>query len=172
MKKILFSLIALMAVMTVQAQSICGTWRTMQPVVSTEEDGSFTAESYTFTFNEDGTYNMVNESTESTEPAPTMALEIACSIDLSGTYTLDGDQLKLSPNADTFKADVLSMSVNGHVSTDASQINTIKQMLNSPMAKAEIVKEETYTVKVADQMLEMTQDGETMQLMRFSTIKN
>lgn len=64
------------------------------------------------------------------------------------------------------------MSVNGHVSTDASQINTIKQMLNSPMAKAEIVKEETYTVKVADQMLEMTQDGETMQLMRFSTIKN
>lgn len=97
MKKILFSLIALMAVMTVQAQSICGTWRTMQPVVSTQEDGSFSAESYTFTFNEDGTYNMVNESTESTEPAPTMALEIACSIDLSGTYTLDGDQLKLTP---------------------------------------------------------------------------
>ena len=32
MKKILFTLIALMAAMAVQAQ-ICGTWRTVQPIV-------------------------------------------------------------------------------------------------------------------------------------------
>ena len=41
MKKTLFTLIALMAVMTVQAQSICGTWRMLQPLVETAEDGSF-----------------------------------------------------------------------------------------------------------------------------------
>ncbi len=41
MKKILFSLVALLLVMTVQAQSICATWRSMQPIVETAEDGSF-----------------------------------------------------------------------------------------------------------------------------------
>lgn len=173
MKKILFSLIALMAVMTVQAQSICGTWRTIQAVVATQADNSFSVDSFTFTFNEDGTYNMVNETTESTEPAPTMAMEIALSFDLSGTYTLDGDQLTMTPNIDTYKADVLSISVNGRVSNDPNQINTLKQLVNSPSAKAEFDVKETYTIKVADQMLEMTQEGwGTMQLMRFSTIKN
>ena len=39
MKKILFTLVALMAVMTVQAQSICGSWRSIEPIVETEEDG-------------------------------------------------------------------------------------------------------------------------------------
>ena len=172
MKKILFSLIALMAVMTVQAQTICGTWRTMQPVVSTQEDGSFTAESYTFTFNEDGTFNLVTEVTESTEPAPTMALEIACSLDVSGTYTLDGDQLTLNPNVDTYKAEVLSVSMNGKVSEDPTVIKNIESMLNSPMVKAEVGEVDNYTIKLADPMLELAQDDETLTLMRFSTIKN
>ena len=57
MKKVLFSLVALMAVMTVQAQSICGTWRMMQPVVETSEDGSFETMTGTYTFNEDGTFH-------------------------------------------------------------------------------------------------------------------
>lgn len=161
-----------MAVMTVQAQTICGTWRTMQPVVSTDdEDGSFSAESYTFTFNEDGTYSMVNEITESTEPAPTMALEIACSVELRGTYVLDGDQLTLTPNIDTYTADVLSVSINGKVSEDPNMINNIKSMLNSPMAKAELAADDNYTIRLVDPMLEMAQDDETLTLMRFSTIK-
>ena len=172
MKKILLSLFALMAVMTVQAQSICGTWRTMQPVVETDEDGSFTAQSYTYTFNEDGTFNLVNELTESSQPAPTMALEIACSIDLSGTYTLDGDQLTLTPDISTYKADVLSVSMNGKVTEEPSVINNIKSMLNSPMAKSEISKPETNTIRLADPILEMINEDAALTLTRFATINN
>ena len=172
MKKILFALFALMAVMTVQAQSICGTLRTKQPVVETDEDGSFSAQSYVYTFNEDGTYNMVNEMTESTQPAPTMAREIACSIDLSGTYTLEGDQLTLTPNMDTYKADVLSVSQNGKVTEEPNMINYIKSMLNNPMVKNEMAAPQNITIKLAEPMLEMTEEGETISLMRLSTINN
>jgi len=173
MKRILFSLIALMAVMTVHAQSICGTWITTQTIVATQNDNSFSADSFIFTFNEDGTYNMLNVTKEHSEPAPTTVVEITCHFDLSGTYTLAGSQLKLTPNIDTHKADVHSISVNGRVSTDPNLINTVKQQINSPKAKAEFDVEETYTVKVADQMLEMTQEGwGTMQLMPYSTIKD
>ena len=77
MKKILFSLIALMSVMTVQAQSLCATWRSMQPDIETAEDGSFSVQNLTYTFNEDGTYTFVDELTLSTQPSQTMALEIA-----------------------------------------------------------------------------------------------
>ena len=172
MKKILLSLFALMAVMTVQAQSICGTWRTMQPVVETDEDGSFSAQSYTYTFNEDGTFNLVNELTESSQPAPTMALEIACSIELNGTYTLEGDQLTLTPDINTYKAEVLSVSMNGKVTEEPMVVNNIKSMLNNPMVKNEISHPETKTIKLAEPMLEMTQDGEAISLMRLSTINN
>ena len=88
MKKILFSLIALMSVMTVQAQSICATWRTMQPVVITDADGSFSAQNVTYTFYEDGTYSFADELTQATQPAKTMALEVATNIELKGTYKL------------------------------------------------------------------------------------
>ena len=112
MKKVLFSLIALMAVMTVQAQSICGSWRTVQPVIETEEDGSLVIQNFTYTFNEDGTYLMNDEITLSSEPAPTMALEIAVSIDVRGTYALDGDKLTVTPNEDSYKYTLLSISMN------------------------------------------------------------
>ena len=113
MKKILFSLVALMAVMTVQAQSLCATWRSMQPVVETDADGSLQIQNLTYTFNEDGTYSFVDELTLSTEPAPTMALEIATSIEVKGAYTLEGDKLTMTPNLDTYKAEILSISMNG-----------------------------------------------------------
>ena len=172
MKKILFSLFALMAVMTVQAQSICGTWRTMQPVVETDEDGSFSAQSYTYTFNEDGTYNMVNELTESSQPAPTMALEIACSIELNGTYTLNDNQLTLTPDINTYKAEVLSVSMNGKVTEEPMVVNNIKSMLNNPMVKNEMAAPQNLTIKLAEPMLEMTDEEETISLMRLSTITN
>jgi hypothetical protein len=170
MKKILFSLIALMAVMTVQAQSICGTWRTMQPVVNTEEYVSLSF-NYTFTFNEDDTFNTVAEMTVSMELEPTKALEIACSMDVSGTYTLDGDQLTCTPNLDTNKVEVLSASMNGVVIEDPSVIKNLESVLNGPSFKVNLFGM-TSTVKVTDQMIEVIQNGKTMQLMRLSTIKN
>ena len=93
-------------------------------------------------------------------------------MDVSGTYTLDGDQLTLNPNVDTYKAEVLSVSMNGKVSEDPTVIKNIESMLNSPMVKAEVGEADNYTIKLADPMLELAQDDETLTLMRFSTIKN
>ena len=161
-----------MAVMTVQAQSICGTWRTVQPMVETDENGSLQIQNWTFTFNEDGTFNSVAEATVSIEPEPTMALEIAWSLDVSGTYTLDGDQLTTTPNLDTNKVEVQSVSMNGEVIEDPSVIKNLESLLNGSDVVNVDIFGLTSTVKVTDQMIEITQDGETMQLMRFSTIKN
>ena len=172
MKKVLFSLIALISVMTVQAQSISATWRSMQPIVETDEDGSFSAQNLTYTFNEDGTFYFVDELTESSEPAPTMAMEVATTIEYKGTYTLEGDKLTLTPNLDTYKADLLSVSMNGKVAKNPMVTSQIKQMLNSAEFKAQFAEPETNTVKVGDNMLEMTKDGETMTFVRFATIQN
>lgn len=172
MKKFLFSLIALMSVMTVQAQSICATWRSMQPVVNTEEDGSFSAQNLTYTFNEDGSYSFVNELTESSEPAPTMAMEIAMSIEMKGTYTLEGDKLTMTPNLDTYKAELLSMSMNGKVTNNPLATSQIKQMLNSSDFKAQFAELESYTVKVGESSLEMTDEDGTYTFVRFATIQN
>ena len=172
MKKILFTLVALMAVMTVQAQSICATWRSMQPIVETDEDGSLQIQNLTYTFNEDGTYSFVDELTLSTEPAPTMALEIATSIELKGTYTLENDQLTLTPDMDTYKADVLSMSMNGKVADNPMVTSQIKSMLKSNEFKAQFGEVDIETVKVGDASLEMTDGDQTLNFVRFATIQN
>ena len=158
--------------MTVQAQSICGTWRTMQPIVSTQEAISLSFKSWTFTFNEDSTFNSLAEVTMSFEPEPMVALEITFSLDMSGTYTLDGDQLTTTPNLDTNKVKVLSASINGEVTEDPSIIKNIESVLNDSNIVNVDIFGMTSTVKVSDQMIEVTQDGKTMQLMRLSTIKN
>lgn len=173
MKKILFSLVALMAVMTVQAQSICGTWRMMQPVVETnEEDGSFEAMTGTYTFNEDGTFHYALELTESSEPAPTMALEIATVIEFKGAYTLEGDKLTLTPDIDTYKAEILSISMNGKVAANPMIKSQVKQMLNSSDFKSQFAAPETDTVKVSDSTLEMNDGEQTFTFTRFATIPN
>lgn len=172
MKKILFSLIALMAVMTVQAQSICASWRSMQPVVDTEEDGSFSAQNLTYTFYDDGTYSFVNELTFATKPAPTMALEIATNIELKGTYTLEGDKLTLTPNMDTYKPELLSISMNGHVADDPTIKNNVNAMINSDMFKSQFAEVLESTVKVTDSMLEMNDGEHVVNFMKFATIKN
>ena len=172
MKKILLSLVALMAVMTVQAQSICATWRMMQPVVETAEDGSFEAMTGTYTFNEDGTFNYALELTEASEPAPTMALEIAAIVEFKGTYTLEGDQLTLTPNLDTYKAEILSLSMNGKVTDNPMVTNQVKSMLNSSDFKAQLGAAETNTIKVSDSTLEMSDGERTLTFVRFATIKN
>ena len=172
MKKVLFSLVALMAVMTVQAQSICATWRMMQPVVETAEDGSFQASTATYTFNEDGTYHVALEITESSEPAPTMAMEIAMNIELKGAYTLEGDKLTMTPNVDTYKADILSVSMNGQVANNPMVKSQIKQMLNSDEFKAQFGEVDTETVKVGENTLEMNDGEKTLTFTRFATIQN
>ena len=172
MKKILFSLVALMAVMTVQAQSLCATWRMMQPVVETADDGSFQAMTGTYTFNEDGSFSYALELTESSEPAPTMAMEIATNIEIKGTYTLEGDKLTMTPNLDTYKAEILSISMNGKVGDNPMLKSQIQQMLNSNEFKAQFGATETNTVKVGDTTMEMTDGERTLTFMRFATIKN
>jgi hypothetical protein len=172
MKKVLFSLVALMAVMTVQAQSICGTWRMMQPVVETSEDGSFESMTGTYTFNEDGTFHYALELTEASEPAPTMALEVATVIEMKGNYALEGDKLTLTPDIDTYKAEILSVSMNGKVANNPMVTSQIKQMLNSADFKAQFATPETNTVKIGESSLEMNDGEHTLNFVRFATIKN
>ncbi len=172
MKKVLFSLIALMAVMTMQAQSICATWRSMQPIVETMPDGSLMIQNLTYTLNEDGTYTFVDELTMSSEPAPTMALEVATSIEVKGTYTLEGDKLTMTPNEDTYKADLLSISMNGQVTNNPMVSSQIKNMLNSPDFKGHFGEVDTQTVKVGESSLEMNDGETTMNFVRFATIQN
>ena len=172
MKKILFSLVALMTVMTVQAQSICGTWRSVEPVVETDEDGSLMIQNLTYTFNEDGTYSLVDELTISSEPAPTMALEIATSIAIKGTYALEGDKLTTTPDMDTYKAEVLSISMNGQVTGNPMVKGQVKSMLNDPSFKEQICAADENTVKVGDSMLEMNDGEKTYNFTRFATIQN
>ena len=172
MKKVLFSLIALMSVMTVQAQSICATWRTMQPVVISDADGSFSAQNVTYTFYEDGTFSFADELTQATQPAKTMALEVATNIELKGTYKLEGDQLTLTPNMDTYKTELLNISMNGHVTDDANVKAQITQMLNSDEFKSQFAEVQTNTVKVGDSMLEMKVGDQTLTFVRFATIRN
>ena len=172
MKKVLFTLFALMAVMTVQAQSICGSWRTVQPVVETEEDGSLIIQNFTYTFNEDGTYSMTDEVTLSSEPAPTMAIEIAVSIDVSGAYVLDGEIVKLTPSDDSYKYNVLSISMNGQVADNPFIKSQMNSLFSSNEFKADFLKAEDNPVKVADSSMEMTKDDTVLNFTRFATIKN
>ena len=160
-----------MAVMTVQAQSICTTWRTLQPVVETDQDGSFTAQSYTYTFNADGTYFLVDELTLATQPEQTMEQEVATNIVINGTYTLDGDRLTLTPDMKTYKTDLLNISINGRVVNNAKVKKSVNSMINGSNFKSKFSGSKSYTVNVGDASLQMNDGKQTLNYMRMATIK-
>ena len=172
MKKILFSLIALMAVMTVQAQSICGTWRTVQPIVENGANGSFTAQHLTYTFNPDGTFSLYDEFTQATKPSQTMAQETAAVIELKGSYTLVGDRLILNPNMETYETEMLNVSENGRVTNNARVMANVRSKINSNDFKARFNKMQENTVKVDKATLDLTQEGKTINFVRLTTIKD
>lgn len=171
MKKILFSLVALMAVMTVQAQSICGTWRTMQPIVENGNNGSFTAQHLTYTFNPDGTFALYDEFTQASKPSKTMEQEVASLIELRGSYTLVGDQLILNPNMETYDTEILNVSQNGRVTNNANVKAKTNAKINSNDFKARFEKIGKKTVNINNGMLEMKENGNTVTFMPFATIE-
>ena len=171
MKKFLFSLIALMAVLTVQAQSICSSWHILQPIVETNADGSFTVHTYTYTFYENGTYYMNDEVTLASEPAQTMAQEVATNIEVKGSYTQSGDKLILTPNMNTYKTELLSISLNGRVKNDAKVKANVNSKLNSKDFKRQYADTKTYTIHIGDALLEMNDGAQTINYARIATIK-
>ena len=172
MKKVLFSFIALMAVLTVQAQSIHSSWHIMQPIVETEADNSFKVQSLTYTFYEDGTYYLIDELTLSSEPSKTMELEVATNIELKGTYTLEGNKLKLTPNMNTYKTELLSISRNGRVTSDSKVKTKVNAMLTSKDFKAKFAQPQEYTITIGNASLQMNDGKTTINYVRFATIKN
>ena len=170
MKKFLFSLFALMAVMTVQAQ-ICGTWRTVQPLVENGANGSFTVQHLTYTFNPDGTFSLYDEFTQATKPANTMAQEVASVIELKGSYSVNDDKLVLNPNMETYKTEVLNVSQNGKVTNNAKIKSNTNAKINGKEFKARFNKMMDYTVNVDGATLDMKQNGKTLNFVRLTTIK-
>ena len=161
-----------MAVMTVQAQSICGTWRTVQPIVENGANGSFTAQHLTYTFNPDGTFSLYDEFTQATKPSQTMAQETAAVIELKGSYTLVGDRLILNPNMETYETEMLNVSENGRVTNNARVMANVRSKINSNDFKARFNKMQENTVKVDKATLDLTQEGKTINFVRLTTIKD
>ncbi len=176
MKKFLCLFIALMAVMAVQAQSICGSWQSMQPKVKNLDDGTHSTITDVYTFNEDGTFVNACDITYSTQPSRTMEREVALSSSVSGTYKLEGEKLVLKFNMKTFKLDVTSISENGKVIDKPEAISLFNGAFNNSDTKKKIaneLKNEAFTVKMTGSMLELTDpNGETMRLMRIPAIKH
>ncbi len=101
-----------------------------------------------------------------------MAVEIATSIEIKGTYVLEVDKLTLTPNLDTYKAELISVSMNGKVENNPMVTSQVKAMLNSADFKAQFGEVETNTVTITDTMLEMNDGEETLTFVRFATIQN
>ncbi len=177
MKKFIFSIIALMAVMTVQAQSICGSWQSMQPEVKNLDD-CYLMLNYIYTFNDDGTFSSVADITFSTKPEQTKEMEMALSGNVIGTYTLKGNKLTMYFNSNSLNLDVISLSMNGKVIDDRDLLSKITERIakEARLKAAESFKDDVYTVKFDSNgsMLELTDKKETKteRYMRITTLKN
>ncbi len=177
MKKILLSFVALLAVMTVQAQSISGSWQSMQPEIKNEGD-NYVMISYINTYNEDGTFVSDCDVTLSSKPAQTKEMEAALTGSVTGTYTLNGDKMEMFYNVNTLKVEFVSLSENGKVLDDPNVLSVINENI-SKEAKAKVAEsftnDEAFTYKITanGSMLELTgKDGKTERLMRISDVKH
>lgn len=128
-----------MACITIQAQSICGTWRTVQA-------SGYDSIRITYTFKEDGTGLFSVEADKKEKLLSAQEIEIVSKHEIKGTYTLDGDQLTFTPNVDTYTADVTSIMIDGKRSFDPNIKSRIRELVNSPVLKAHFVNVDTLTV--------------------------
>ncbi len=177
MKKILFSLFALMAVMTVHAQSIYGTWQKMEPEVTTMDDGTYLAFNPIFTFNEDGTLFSIVDLTYSSEPAQTKEMEVALMVRMNGCYMLEDNHMEMAMDRNTLKVELVSLSLNGKVVKDPEMEARFKEVFRDEALKASFDGESltgAYTIRLRNNgsMLDLIdEDGETMTMMRIATIR-
>ena len=156
MKRIIILLFAIMACITIQAQSICGTWRTVQA-------SGYDSMRITYTFKEDGTCHFSVEANKKEKLLSAQEIEIVSKHEIKGTYSLEGDQLTFTPNAETYKADVISITIDGKRSFDPNIKSRIKELVNRPELKAHFVNVDTFTViELSDTKL-MIKDGEEIQ---------
>ena len=156
MKRIIILFFAIMACITIQAQSICGTWRTVQA-------SGYDSMRITYTFKEDGTGLFSVEADKKEKLLSAQEIEIVSKHEIKGTYTLDGDQLTFTPNVDTYKADVISITIDGKRSFDPNIKSRIRELVNSPVLKAHFVNVDTLTViELTDTKL-VIKDGEEIQ---------
>ncbi|MBR3728063.1 MAG: hypothetical protein IKN10_03700 [Muribaculaceae bacterium] len=139
MKRIIILFFAIMACITIQAQSICGTWRTVQA-------SGYDSMRITYTFKEDGTGLFSVEADKKEKLLSAQEIEIVSKHEIKGTYTLDGDQLTFTPNVDTYTADVTSITIDGKRSFDPNIKSRIRELVNSPVLKAHFVNVDTLTV--------------------------
>lgn len=162
--------------MTVQAQSVCGSWQSMQPEVKNDDVG-YIMVSYINTYNEDGTFISDCDVTQSSKPAQTKEMEAALTGSITGTYTLKGDKMEMYYNVNTLKVELVSLSENGKVLDDPFILTRINEKI-SKEAKAKVAESfnnESYTYKITanGSMLELTdKDGKTERLMRIADIKH
>lgn len=139
MKRIIILFFAIMACITIQAQSICGTWRTVQA-------SGYDSMRITYTFKEDGTGLFSVEADKKEKLLSAQEIEIVSKHEIKGTYTLDGDQLTFTPKVDTYTADVTSITIDGKRSFDPNIKSRIRELVNSPVLKAHFVNVDTLTV--------------------------
>ena len=153
MKRIIILFFAIMACITIQAQSICGTWRTVQA-------SGYDSMRITYTFKEDGTGLFSVEADKKEKLLSAQEIEIVSKHEIKGTYILDGDQLTFTPNVDTYKADVISITIDGKRSFDPNIKSRIKELVNRPELKVHFVNVDTFTViELSDTKL-VIKDGE------------
>ena len=177
MKKIFFSLIALLAVITVQAQSICGTWKNTEPDKLSLLDDSYKLTNCINTFNADGTFTSAADVTVSHKVEKGQTLDIALFMTFQGTYSLQGDKMLQEVNFNSMNIDVRSISENGKVINSPelySKANTLFKEKSKTYLKTlkKGNKNSTYTVKLNDPKLELTDDkGKVEKYQRISNNK-
>ena len=106
-----------------------------------------------------------------TEPAQTMALEISAVIEVKGTYALDGEQLTLLPDQNSYKAEVISISQNGRITNNANIKADAKRAINVDQVKSRLIQKKAATVNIGTAMMEMKIGGKTYNFARFATLK-